>query len=237
MEAPLPPFRKSTDGKKVRHTIQSLRLDLDAAREGRTWLLLPDGFRDADSGKDYPLPTEAADIQALIAINIPLRKSDSGCIYLKRAIKRWKTQHSRLPRSPVLDIERRQAKADKAAYNYTQHMRLLRIEARNAVEQVKIQAAESAASLTELFSLGRQGLRGMMEAHLKNEEWKGEAISASAFRDCFRMVSQTVKALGLPSDQRKDATVAVMDEVAAALKSTQEALAMQPGDVDRSEPS
>ena len=40
------------------------------------------------------------------------------------------------------------------------------------------------------------------------------------------MVTQAVKGLGLPSDQRKPATDAIMEELAASLKATREAVAL-----------
>ena len=91
---------------------------------------------------------------------------------------------------------------------------------------------ESIASLTDLFSLARKGIDGQMRAHLDGKEWMGEKINARAFRECFRMVTQTVKGLGLPSEERTRAKSAIMDEVAEALKDTQETVALAPGGDD-----
>jgi hypothetical protein len=71
-----------------------------------------------------------------------------------------------------------------------------------------------------------------MEAHLAQEEWQGEKISAKAFRDCYSMVSGTVKALGIPSDQKKFAHEAIVEEVAESLRATQESLELAPGSDD-----
>ena len=82
--------------KRDRHrTIASLRLDLEEAQKGRTWLLLPQGFRDQQFGKTYPLPSRRLELQKLVAIYIPKNKKDSGCLYLRRALDKWKKQQAR----------------------------------------------------------------------------------------------------------------------------------------------
>ena len=78
----------------------------------------------------------------------------------------------------------------------------------------------------DLFSLGREGLELQMRAYLDNKEVNGEIIKARAFRECFRIVTAAVKGLGLPSDQKRPATDAIYEEVAAALEATQETVAL-----------
>jgi hypothetical protein len=107
-------------------------------------------------------------------------------------------------------------------------MAMMQQEARAELDKVKQAAAESIASLTDLFSLGRKGISAQMQAHLQGSEWQGEKIDARAFRECFRMVSQAVKGLGLPNDQRTVATQAILDEVAAALDGTRDAASNDP---------
>ncbi len=210
------------------YSISSLRLDLDSARAGKTWLLLPLGFRDQDSGGTYPLPGRFADIQKLAGISAPPSKNDSGCVYLNRCMKKFRMMQAR--RSSALhDIGRRHAAVEDSHRHYTLDMKALKKEARDAVEEVRVTAAESIASLTDLFSMGRQGLKGQMQAHLDGEEWQGEKVNNRAFRECFRMVTQAVKGLGLPSNERKKAEKAVLDEVAAALDETRKTLALAPG--------
>jgi hypothetical protein len=229
-----------------RYTIKSLRLNLKAAHEGKTWLLLPQGFRDQQSGLDYPLPARRNELQKLVAIPIPphIDKRDCGCMYLRRALKKFKAQEfSNI--SALSDLGRRREQIKSSHRNYNTRVRELRQEMRKAVDQVKEEAQVAIASLNDLFALGRKGIDGQMRAHLESRKWphhakckvrkchddcQGEHIDSAAFRQCFRMVTQAVKGLGLPTDQRAEATDAIVEEYAASLKATQEALAMAPSD-------
>lgn len=215
-------------GRQPMRSIKSLCLDLDAARAGRTWLMLPTGFRDQSSGLTYPLPTARSELQELAAIDIPLRKEDSGCRYLRRALKEWKGRQLKR-HSAVLDTGRREAQVKKSHQNYLHRMKELRVQANKAVDEVRKEAERAVANLRDLFALGREGLDGQMKAHLEGVEWKEEKISAAAFRECFRMVTMAVKGLGLPSEQRDKAKEAVLEEVAASLRDTQETVALGPG--------
>jgi len=224
------PVKKVVDaargGLRDRHyqyTITSLRLDLESASAGKTWLLLPDGFRAEDFGKTYPLPSNRSDLQRLAAIPIPPGKHDSGCVYLRRALREWKRRAARRE-SSLLDFARREDAIQRDHNKLRQHIKEMKVEARNAVDEVREEAAKAVASLTDLFSLGRRGLDGQMRAHLDGIEWQGEKIDARAFRECFRMVTQTVKALGLPSSEQKNAQQSILEEAAAAMRDTQSIL-------------
>ena len=206
-----------------KRTIASLRLNIEAAMAGQIWLLLPEGFRDQDSGKTYPLPSLREDIQKLIVIPIPAGPKNSGVLYVKRAIAAFKTKQARR-QSAMLDVNRRQEQIVHTQEKHTQLMKELRAEARAAVDTVREEVAKAAASLKDLFALGREGLDGQMKAHLSGTEWQGERIDARAFRECYRMVSQTVKALGIPSDQKESAERAIMEEAARAIESTRATL-------------
>jgi hypothetical protein len=190
------------------------------------WELLPEGFRDA--GKTYPLPSAYTDLQRLAAIPIPPGRLGSDATYLKRALAEYKRRAGRR-NSAANDITRKTWKIEKADQRFRQKLDEMKAEAQAAVDGVKVQAAEAIASLTDLFALGRKGLEAQMKAHLAGEQVHGEAINAAAFRDCFRMVTQAVKGLGLPSDQRERAQEAIMQEAADALESTRDAVAMAGG--------
>lgn len=193
--------------------------------EGKTWLLLPEGFRDQECGSTYPLPSDRLSLQQLVAIPLPLNKTDSGCVYLRRAMKAWHLKQAHR-QSAALDVARREESIHRAQKSYNARIKGLREEAIAAVEGVKQEAERAAASLNTLFSLGRQGIEGQMQAHLSNTLWQGEQISASAFRDCFRMVTQAVKGLGLPSEQRTSAAEVIFEQVAESIRGTQETVAL-----------
>lgn len=209
-------------------TVAGLRLDLISAAAGKTWLLLPDGFRSDECGNLYPLPSDRADIQKLVAIPIPRRKKDSGVIYLKRALKEWRSRQEHR-QSAALGAARAEQQVLQAKAEFTAMTREMKAEARAAVEEVKQEAQKAVANLNDLFALGREGIEGQMRAHLAGSEWQGEKIGADAFRECFRMVTQAVKGLGLPSGQRDKAREAVMEELAKSLEDTRDAVAMAPG--------
>lgn len=206
-------------------TCSSLRLNVAAAMEGQTWLLLPEGFRDQECGELYPLPSDRLSLQQLASIPVPRNKKDSGCLYLKRVLKVYKRRQAH-KQSAVLDVARREVAIGRAQENFSARLQGLRAEVTAAVEGVKQEVERATASLNTLFTLGRQGIEGQMKAHLEGALWQGEGITASAFRECFRMVTQAVKGLGLPSEQRNHAAEAVMEEVAASLRDTQETVAL-----------
>lgn len=211
-----------------RYTIKSLRLDLQSAIDGKTWLLLPEGFRDQGSGQDYPLPSRRLELQKLVAIYLPPRKKDCGCLYIKRAIKEWKSRQQRAG-SVLTDFARRETSIKRKEENFDQFVKGMRQQTRDAIDDVRKEAALAVASLHDLFALGRQGINAQMKAHLEGQEWQGEIIKARDFRECFRIVTQAVKGLGLPTDQKTAATDAIIEEVAASIKATQETVSMAPG--------
>jgi hypothetical protein len=218
----------------INHTCKSLRLDLDAAMCGKTWLLLPEGHRDQQFGHVYQLPTRRSELQKLVSIPIPMYKRDAGTIYLRRALTSWKSRMAVKPVQKKLteEMQRRLAQAQNSKEAFQWRLTEYANDARLLVAQVHQEAEKAIASLTDLFALGREGLAGQMRAHLDGAEWQGERINASAFRNCFRMVTQAVKGLGLPSDQRVRAQAVIMEEAAEAIKATQDAVALAPGSPD-----
>ena len=97
--------KKWTPTKSGKHGFEmaDLRLDLDSAIAGKTWLLLPEGFRDEASGDSYPLPRRTEDLQRLAVIPFPPRKKDAGCHYIRRAIKLWRARQTK-KNSAMLDM-------------------------------------------------------------------------------------------------------------------------------------
>ena len=210
-----------------RYTIANLRLNVEAAEEGKPWLLLPEGFQNAEAGRTYPLPSNYKQLQRLCSIEILPQQNDSGTIYLKRCMAKWKEgQRRRI--SALGDTENKKHAIVQQQYYLRQDMKNLKAEAQEAVNLVKLEAEKQIANLTDLFALGREGIAGQMRAHLDQAKWKGEDISARDFRECFRMVSQAVHALGLPSGERAKAREVVMAEAAAAAGATKGALALAP---------
>lgn len=218
----LPEKAKSLNG-IVANTIESLRLDIDSAINGRIDKILPDGFRDRKCGLTYPLPSNLADIQRVATVPIMAHSTDAGSVYVRRAIRIWKKKQSRRI-SALHDTERKGAKIENAQREFSRRAKELKAEARQIVDDVRAEAEKAVASLHDLFALGREGIEGQMRAHLSNSTWNGEQIDARAFRECFRMVSQTVKGMGVAPDQRDKARDVVMEEVAKSVEATRSAL-------------
>jgi len=210
-------------------TIKSLNLDMKSALAGETWKLLPDGHRRTTQAQQYPLPTRKDELFKLSMIPIPdiPAERDSGHIYAKRAAAEWKKRQWKT-QSAVVDVGRRKHAIKELHNRYKRDLKELRAEANEAVNDVRLAAAREIANLNDLFALGREGIDKQMRAHLDDRELNGEKITARAFRECFRIVTQAVKGLGLPSEQRSKAADAVIEELAASLKSTQETVALAP---------
>lgn len=214
---------------KSERTIVSLRLGYEDAMNGKVWALLPPGFRYTAAAEAYPVPNKFSDLMKLTAIPIAARLHSPGAVYLKRCRQACKDMSARR-QSATLDLSNRRANAKTAYDNYRHDMLELRSKMQAERNKVVLAAEECIASLNDLFKLGRKGLDGMMRAHLENGEWQGEAINASAFRDCFKMVSAAVKGLGAATgDDKGSAREAVLEEVAASLEDTQAALSLAPG--------
>jgi len=209
-------------------TIQSLRLNVEEAMNGKVWRILPEGFRSHECGRKYPLPNNLKDLQFLTTIPLASSLRNGGATYIRRAVSKWKSRQMKR-QSAALDIECRSDSIKNSHDSFKQRMKGLSREARQAVNDVKMEAEKVIASMTDLFALGRKGIEGQMKAHLDGADWQGEEIDSRAFRECFRMVAQTVKGLGLPSDQQEKAREVVLEEVAEALKATQEAISLAPG--------
>ena len=199
--------------------------------EGRTWELLPEGYRTPVHAETYLLPSTRHEMSLLMAIPIPDGRFDPGIKYLQRVRKSFREKALR-HQSGLLDVGRRADQAEQATQDFMRTVESMKEEAHRAVAGVREEAARAVASLSDLFRLGREGLEGQMKAHLAGEPWKGEQIDAEAFRSCFRMVSQTVKGMGLPSEQTEKAKEAIIEEAAEALRLTREAIAMAPGPTD-----
>lgn len=210
---------------RISRTIETLRLDLKSAGEGKTWLLLPEGFRAQEHGLSYPLPSRFVDLQRLSTVFVPNAKRDSGTIYIRRAIAKLRERGCK-QQSALLNADLRSEKMQHSHENYKQHVKALRTEMREAVDTVKREAEQAIANLNDLFTLGRKGIEAQMRAHLEGKEWQDERIDSRAFRECFRMVTQAVKGLGLPSDQRDSAAEAVVEELAASLEATKDAISL-----------
>ena len=211
------------------HTIESLKLDVASAVAGQTWKLIPSDYRTYEHVASYPLPSRGREIEIVARIEFPVEKRNCGVTYIRRCRAELERRGSKRL-ADIASTEVRRQKLLRRVANSSHEFRKKAREAdrtiREAVEGVRDVAAREVATLSDLFSLGRKGIRDQMEAHLNGKKLKGEKISASAFRDCFKIVTAAVKGLGLPSDQRKPATEAVMEEVAASLRDTQEAIAL-----------
>ncbi len=222
------------------YTIKSLRLDLQAAEDGKTWKILPVGFRAKECGTTYPLPSNPKELQRMTTLFIQpttahRRYEDSGVTYLKRAVDRWKEcQLNR--RSALLDAESNRNKIRLEKDNFHSAVKIQKQNIRDAVKEVRAVAQESIASLHSLFNLSRKVIEGQLEAHLAGEKWQSEKISAQAGRQLATIVMGGVKAFGLQTDQKESAKEAIaLEEAAANIKASRETVKLGPGTNSKTE--
>jgi hypothetical protein len=128
-----------------RYTIRNLNLNIESAMAGKTWTLLPEGYRDQSDGKRYPLPSRRRELQIIAAIPIPPRKLDCGCLYVMRAIRKWR-EHAGKEQSVLIDVARRGEQIKKKHEKYNVSVDNLRNEARREVDKVREEAARQIAS-------------------------------------------------------------------------------------------
>lgn len=208
------------------HTVENLKLNIKAAEDGRPWLLLPEEYQSGSLAREYPLPADIRQLQQVATLPLQKNKMDSGSIYIRRAMRELQRRltakmgtHRRL--------EGAENAAKEALKSFENRVKQLEARGEKAIQGVQDRADEAIASLNDLFELGRKGLEGQMQAHLDGKPWQDEEINARAFRECFRMVSQAVKGLGLPSSEREKAREAIVKELSESLKATKEATDMQ----------
>lgn len=209
----------------MKYTIENLKLNVEEAKNGRTWLLLPEEYNDPKLAEEYPLPADTEEVQLLSLLPVRHQQRDTGSIYLRRAKRELTARLRGKTRAPI-NIEAVEAKTEDMGKQFEKRLEGLESKANQAIQRVQDAASKAIASLDDLFRLGREGLEGQMKAHLAQEAWKGEEINARAFRDCFRMVFQAVKGLGLPTAEESKARGAIFEELAASLRATQEATVM-----------
>lgn len=213
----------------MQHTIESLKLNVKDACNGKPWLILPQEYRTKPLARAYPLPSKVEEIQLIAAIPL-VSRMDCGAVYIRRAI----SELNRRIKQSKFASERADRKVDAVEQQAVElkgefegRLARLEAEAQAVVQRLQDRADLAIASLDELFRLGREGIEGQMRSHLAGEKWMGEDITGRAFRECFRMVTQTIKGLGLPTGEEQPARKAIIEEAAASLRATQEAVAMR----------
>lgn len=220
----------TTYAKKAQRSIKSLGLDLAAAEAGKTWLLLPIGHRDNESGLTYPLPTFERELHKLAKLYYPkdALKRDAGCRYLRRASKEWnKRQKKKL--SAENDMEKRRTQIAARQYEYNRHVKSMLAQSRMEMKQVRAEIQKEVANLRTLFDLVREGMDGLLKAYVKNEDYHGHTVKNSEFLAASRIITSTVSRMGMPDEQKLHAQDAITEQIAEHLKNTQAAVAMAPG--------
>ena len=225
LEQPKPPSYR-------RYSIENLNLDVDSAMAGKTWLLLPSQFR--ASGASYPLPSKRIELQLLTTIPIPACKKDDGVLYIKRAIGQWKNRQLQRVRNEITK-QRGTFRAEQSTNGLIVATKKMKEQARQAVEEVRQEALKASASLGDLFALSRKGLDGLIKAYIAGEEWQESKVTNREFLAAVAIVTGAVKGLGIPSGQSKVAEKVIQEQVAAAIRETQETVALAPGSKEETE--
>ena len=214
------------------HTIKSLRLDLKEVEQGRPWNLLPIGFHGVGVGKSYPLPSSLQELEKLAYLPAFPGKLNSGSVYLRRAKNEYKRRLTRKS-SLANEVSSHAEKVKRVQENFIAKSEFLRGQMHEARDSVRIEAekikAEMAASVSDLYETAKGELGKQLEAAKLGNDYHGEKITAKAVRECYRLILQTVKGLGLPSTDDDEARDTVEKELADAIRGIQETVSIAPG--------
>lgn len=213
------------------HTIKSLRLDINEAKQGRAWNILPDGFRGKGVGHSYPLPSSTVELERISYMPLIAGKRDSGTVYIRRIKTEYKRRIARKA-SLANDVSCRTEKVKRVQENFIAKSAFLCGQMHEARDSVRIEAekikAEMAASVSDLYETAKGELGKQLEAAKEGNTYHGEKITAKAVRECYRLILQTVKGLGLPSVDEDGARETIDKELADAIRGIQENIVVIP---------
>lgn len=216
--------------RRVTVTCEALGLDVERAKVEGAQVLLPEAARNRKAVREFPLPYSKHELARLMEVPVPTDATSPEGMLIRRIQKRWYDRvTSKEPGKARLSTARSERSIEVAKAHAKTHIDETLAEIATSAKMVHAVAEKVTGSLTDLYDLCRQSLEGQLRAHLTDGEWHGERIDAQAARECFRLVTQAVKGFGLPREADKRAAGKIsMEETAAAIRETQEALSLAP---------
>ena len=194
-------------------TIATLNLNVVAAEEGKLYLLLPEGFRQA--GKVYPLPKVVGELARVGALSLPRFGAKGKSLGASAYIKRCREEYGR-------KVMRRRGAPEEAVVRGVKdrvgdvNKSITEAEAQiaQAVSEFQLKAVEATASLTDLYSLAKSGLEKVMSGYLKGVGEDEEPITTAEFTNAAgKVLSQVAKlGAGLDPEGKVEAEDAVFEE-------------------------
>ena len=202
------------------YTIESLRLNVEEAEGGRTWLLLPPDVRmDKHRAPVYPILTMVGELTRVADIKLPMNSRNAGADYIRRC-RRAKLK--RAVNTRLADIEVGKAEvaefSQQTAHAAAQAQRAMEAE----VERVRLQAAKTLVSMADLNGLAKGAATDILLAFREGKTLNGEPVSVDQAIAAFGRVFSQVGKLGagaLDGAGREQAEEEIMREFAEATRS------------------
>ena len=203
---------------RVHHTIESLRLDMEQAENGRPWFILPPDVRGIDRcGDTYPLPKELADLKRVAEVKIPGNKQrDMGCRYIYRARRAVK---NRLTSISLAGAVGKLQEADEIVKDFRHKALKARSEMQEALKGVREAARETLVTMQDLGAEFKAGMMEIAKAYRSGGQLNGKEVTTSQFIDAAGKVFTHTRGMaqGVLDDATKGESEAeVMSELARA---------------------
>ena len=201
------------------HTIQSLRLNVEEAEGGRTWLLLPpDVRRDKYKARSVPVLTQIGELARVADIKLAPRVSNAGAQYIRkcRAAKKRRAVNTRLA-----DIEVGRAECEEMSAQTATVAAKAQAAMEAEVERVRLQAAKTLVSMADLNGLAKGAATDILLAFREGRTVNGEPITVDQAISAFGRVFSQVGKLGagaLDGAGKEQAEDEIMREFAEATR-------------------
>lgn len=198
------------------HTISSLGLRIKEAEEGKFDMLLPDSWQAC--WDTYSLPTKDQDIQRVAALQVPNQNRCPSARYIRRCRKKLK-ERIKLKQFATIGSKERQASLE--LLNTRNIRKEASKEAKQILDEVRVEAAKAAATLTDLYGLARSGSKEIMQTFVDKGTINGKPVTPREFTDVMGKVFGQVAKLGvgaLSDDSVEQAEGLVFEEFVAATR-------------------
>lgn len=202
-----------------RHTIASLRLDIEAAEAGRFWELLPFDIRRTDEATAaYPLPADIKEVHRISLVQTGRSvKSNSSGLYILRARKAYASRRKNLA-SGTFRIEQQVEAARAAHYRLKKTFDEQRRDINAEIDAVRVDIAKKTASISTLYDLMKQGSEMILKGFVEGAEVHGDKVSIADFQRTAGLIASHTQKIGLPSTDAKPAEEAIFAEAQAAIE-------------------
>lgn len=221
------PYRRKPAAK---HTIKSLRLDIDTAEAGRHWLLLPTDIRDKDGAwKKYPVPAAMNEVSRVAAIHLRHNAASQSAHYIRKCRK---SLLNRSNRYKVVEIEGRVADIDHFAHRAKNITTEARRQVKEGLAEFRAEASAALVSMNELAGKVKLAERMILDAFIKGEELNGQLVTVREVADVCGKVQSHIARLGAGAIDDTGASQAEADVFEEYAESTRKQVAARLADTD-----